>query len=319
MAVKIVLAGESDYIRNFLKLAIGAKLPLNLVVLPDDEADVESLQGIITASQVVDQIDISMGATADFSDSKIAIIFQRNLPENVKLESFPNELEVLQKNLPKFRQRINEAIENGFGGKFIISGFLDEILTYFAWRFSGMDKTSIIGAGAYPQSLLLQSLIQDQLVVGKQDVNVSVVGRASEPLIAWSRTYVGPTPLLMYLANDDSNFSAQDLAALEAETTAIDLINNQTLQGLAVMDILRAITLKKSAIMSVSNIQEAENPSDSFASSTPVLVDHRGVTKLTDLTLSENEQSQYEQIEMKIKTLINTIENGGLETKVDEN
>lgn len=57
----------------------------------------------------------------------------------------------------------------------------------------------------------------------------------------------------------------------------------------------------------------------SFASSTPVLVDHRGVTKLTDLTLSENEQSQYEQIEKKIKTLINTIENGGLETKVDEN
>lgn len=315
MTVKIVLSGGYDNIKSFLQLVMGEKLPLSFVVLTHSDEEEVQYRTLITAGKLNSQTTIAIGTPADYSDAELAIMFQSQLPAS---DEEVDELMLLQANLPIFRESVNEAIENGFTGKLLISGILDEILTYFAWRFTGMDRAKVIGVGTTPQALLLNALLRQQLEVGDQDPNVSVIGRASDPLIAWSRVYIGPAPILMYVANEDSNFAAQDLTGLETQISAVTVPENTTLQGLAVIRIVKALLLNESAILPVTNIKADGAGSSTFASSTPVLVNQDGQTKLTELSLSENEQTQYNEIETAIKALINKIENGGLENISNE-
>ncbi|KLD58168.1 hypothetical protein WP50_28295, partial [Lactiplantibacillus plantarum] len=52
-----------------------------------------------------------------------------------------------------------------------------------------------------------------EISVGPADVRAFVVGTAATHLISWSRSYIGPAPVMTYLANQDISFGMDEMSA----------------------------------------------------------------------------------------------------------
>ncbi|KRM74088.1 hypothetical protein [Secundilactobacillus collinoides] len=309
MKAKVVICGDTSRIDSFLTTMIMKDPSVAGIVLPvesETENSDTALSALVTAAHLCQQFSLTVGKNEDLASADVVVIALER--PQIAAEDM---LTYVQGIMPKFRKLVNSVIENGFKGKILISAPFDELLVYFAWRFSGLPQTQLLGVGTFSQTLFLQSQLKDRLRVGENDVSALVVGTPQQQLIVWSRSYVGPAPVLMYLANQDNHFSAEDIANLEAASSSQSLMDNWAIQDLALDRLLMALVEDRPLIATVSNIQ-TEHEVGALAISTPVLVSLAGVRRLTDLTLSDSEETDFETIISQLRQTITEIENGKL-------
>ncbi|KRL75799.1 lactate/malate family dehydrogenase [Secundilactobacillus paracollinoides] len=306
MKAKVVICGDSSRIDSLLATLIMKDHPVAGVVLPADEPAKTSTEfaALQTAAKLCQHFSLTLGQNEDLVSADVVIIALER--PQIAAEDM---LSYVQGIMPRFRQLVNSVIENGFKGKILISAPFDELLVYFAWRFSGLPQTQLVGVGTFSQTLFLQSQLKHRLHVGENDVRALVVGTPQQQLIVWSRSYVGPAPVLMYLANQDNHFSAEDIAELETEASSQALVDNWVIQDMALERLLMALVDDQPLIATVSNIQ-TDHEVGPLAISTPVLVSLAGVHRLTDLTLSDSEETEFETIIGQLRQTITEIENG---------
>ncbi|KLD58166.1 hypothetical protein WP50_28280 [Lactiplantibacillus plantarum] len=59
-------------------------------------------------------------------------------------------------------------------------------------------------------------------------------------LISWSRSYIGPAPVMTYLANQDIGFVIDQMSAEMEISDGPTIVTNQTLSVLALVQVLNA-------------------------------------------------------------------------------
>ena len=294
MKPTLLIQGNFDQASQLLHQLLVTDLPLDCVVMPNTMDDAPRYQPLVVASALCPRLTIRVGTAADYGQATWLMVLDRETVET-PVASMVAELRLLMKRI----------VENGFNGQLIFSGKQDEILTYFAWKFSGLPASQIWGLGTYPLTRLLTYRLAERLGVGATMIQATVVGTAQSPIIAWSRTYVGPAPLLMYLANADAGFDADDLDKMSTWLTREAAEQQATLRHLAIIRLLHATLSHQPVIAAVTNIHE-EDPA--FAAASPVLVGDQGIRHLTNLVLSEDEQQAYAGQIAAVREQITTIE-----------
>ncbi|NLR09289.1 MULTISPECIES: lactate dehydrogenase [Lactobacillaceae] len=294
MKPTLLIQGNFDQASQLLHQLLVTDLPLDCVVMPNTTDDAPRYQPLVVASALCPRLTIRVGTAADYGQATWLMVLDRETVET-PVASMVAELRLLMKRI----------VENGFNGQLIFSGKQDAILTYFAWKFSGLPASQIWGLGTYPLTRLLTYRLAERLGVGATMIQATVVGTAQSPIIAWSRTYVGPAPLLMYLANADAGFDADDLDKMSTWLTREAAEQQATLRHLAIIRLLHATLSHQPVIAAVTNIHE-EDPA--FAAASPVLVGDQGVRHLTNLVLSEDEQQAYAGQIAAVREQITTIE-----------
>lgn len=301
MMPTLLIQGNFDQASQLLQQLLVADLPLDCVIMPNTTDDTPRYQPLVVASALCPRLTIRVGTTADYGQATWLVVLDRdsaNTPVNERVADL--------------RLLMNRIVENGFGGQLIFCGHQDEILTYFAWKFSGFPRQQIWGLGTYPLARLITARLAERLHVGHSAVQATVVGAASAPIVAWSRTYVGPTPLLMYLANADAKFNADDLSKMGTWLAREAGEQQVTLRFLALIHLLQAAMDNQPVIASVTHVYPEEL---GFAAAAPVLVAKTGVKDLMPLALSEDEQQDYAAQTAELRTTIQAIENQQTEGK----
>lgn len=301
MKPTLLIQGNFDQTSQLVHQLLVMNLPLDCVVMPNTTDDTPRYQPLVVASALCPRLTVRVGTAADYGKATWLVILDRYAAE-LPLANRIAELRLLMKHI----------IENGFNGQLVFSGEQDELLTYFAWKFSGLPASQIWGLGTYPLTRLLTYRLAERLGVGATVIQATVVGMAKSPIAAWSRTYVGPAPLLMYLANADADFDADDLDKMSSWLVREAAEQQDTLRYMAIIRLIQATLSQQPVIAPVTNIHE-EDPV--FAAASPVLVGAKGIQHLTNLVLSEDEQQAYGAQIAEIREQITAIESQQTEGK----
>ncbi|AYM03021.1 lactate dehydrogenase [Levilactobacillus yiduensis] len=294
MKPTLIVQGNFDQASRLIRQLMVADLPVDCVVMPNVTDDTPRYQALVVASALCPQLTLRVGTAADYGQATWLVILDR-----AAVTTDP------AMKVAELRLFMNRIVENGFKGQLVFCGEHDELLTYFAWKFSGLNQSQIWGLGTFPLTRLLTYRLAERLGVGAAAVQAAVVGTAADPIVAWSRTYVGPAPILMYLANEDAKFSADDLGKMGSWLQREAHEDQWMLRSMALIQLLRAVLANQPLIASVTNIH-AETPV--FAAASPVLVNASGVKHLTNLVLSEDEQQEYVTTITALRENIATIE-----------
>lgn len=279
MKPTLIIQGNFDQASRLIRQLLVADLPLECVVMPEVTDDAPRYQALVVASALCLQTTLRVGTAVDYGKADWLVILDRAGDEMVPATA-----------IAELRVFMNRIVENGFKGQVVFCGAHDELLTYFAWKFSGLSQSQIWGLGTFPLARLLTYRLAERLGVGVAAIQAAVVGTADKPIVAWSRTYVGPAPILMYLANEDAKFNADDLGKMASWLQREAGEDQQMLRSLALIRLLEADLTNQPLIASVTNIHD-EAPI--YAAATPVLVNASGVKHLTNLVLSEDEQQAF--------------------------
>ena len=303
----VIIRGLFEFVQQLILVAIAKDLPVKLVVATGAE-EAPRYQALVTASLTCRQFTLVAQAKPDYSQADSLII--GNL---VPLASDRDASGDLKATLPLFRAFVNDAMGAGFNGKIILAGSNDAVLSVLAARFSGIDHSKVVGLGTLPQSRLLEQLLRQQLSVGPADVRAFVVGTAATHLISWSRSYIGPAPVMTYLANQDISFGMDEMSAATEQIDDPTIVTNQTLSVLALVQVLNAFYAQTPFIGTVTNIQTPVDDDQLVGLSSPVLISANGIKRMADMVLSDEEQKEYAEIASQVQEELDRVTAGGVD------
>ncbi|HAT55176.1 MAG TPA: hypothetical protein DCW31_08070 [Lactobacillus sp.] len=313
MNPNIVLYGTGRFNQVLLTSLITKDIPVNLAVM--DASDVAASQQYADAQVAAGgcaNLKVKIATQTDFVTADAII-----LGDVTPIEPGVDRDETLAGVMPRLRNFIREAMAQGFKGKILIASQYDEFLTYFAQKFSGVRASSCIGVGTLSHATMLANTLAHTFNVAVTSLHAYVIGLASDHLIAWSRSTVGPAPVLALMANEDIDFDAAELGEIEQRLNATAISTNDVLRAQSVLKILNALFFDQPFIGSLTNLltitEERVTPL-----STPVRVNAAGVSKLVDVSYSDLEQRQLDEISDQVREATLAIEKGSLEEDDNE-
>ncbi|XP_044537354.1 L-lactate dehydrogenase A chain-like isoform X2 [Gracilinanus agilis] len=191
----------------------------------------------------------------------------------------------------------------------IISSKVD-ILTYVAWKLSGLPKHRIIGSGTNLDSARFRYLIGNKLDVNPTSCHGWIIGEHGDSSVAvWSGVNVAGIPLKSLhpsLGTDDDKdqWKVIHKQVVESAYEVIKLKGYTSWAiGLSVADLVRTMMMNLRRVHPVSTmIKGLYGITEEVFLSVPCILGHSGVTDLVKLTLNPEEE---EHLKKSAQTLWN--------------
>lgn len=313
MKPSVVLYGTGQFNQTFLTSVLTLDLPMVVSVLTSAQEPEQVYEDVQTAASGCANAQVHLGVVTDFVTADALIIGDLvDLPRSASVE------ERLTATLPRLRELIQAAMAEGFKGKIIVASPDDGVLTYFAQKFSGVGINQCLGVGTLAHGRVLTNTLAQTFNVPTDSIHAYVVGVGQEHVVAWSRSTIGPVPVLSLMANDEIEFDATQLGEIEQRLNQAIISANDGLRAQAVIRILKALFFEQSLLGSVTNL--LTNSADRIVPlSTPIRLTAMGASKIVDVSYTEIEQRQLDEITAMILAQITTIENGDFEPETDDN
>lgn len=267
---KVVICGQSQLTTAVIKTLIESSLPLELSILSPDVPEVASLELL---SQMGHNPIVKLTAkTWPSVDVLVVTDFGEATGSDFQ-----------QTMLAQLRKVMSTAMAAGFQGKVLVATHEDAVLTYFAQRFSGLAKETVVGLGTFGLSACFERLVSSALKVPRRQVTAYAVGTASHPVLLWSRAYVAATPLLALLPPVDG--TANPLLTQVTEAVSAYAQGEAAIFWPALVQRVLAGFFGQPLLAPLTMIHEAA------AWSIPVLVNEAGVQVLAPMTAADAEMA----------------------------
>ena len=96
-------------------------------------------------------------------------------------------LDLVDKNLKIFKSIVDQVMDSGFDGIFLIATNPVDILTYAVHKFSGLPKERVIGSGTILDTARFRHLLGEQFEVSPTSVHAMIIGEHGDSeLPVWS-------------------------------------------------------------------------------------------------------------------------------------
>ena len=288
---KVVLIGDgavgSSYAFAMAQQGLAEEFVIVDVIKERTEGDALDLEDVqaFTAPK-----NFYSGDYSDCSDADLVVI-TAGAPQK------PGEtrLQLVNKNLKIIQSIVKPIVDSGFDGIFVVAANPVDVLTYAVWKFSGFDKSRVIGSGTSLDSARLRVAIAKKLNVDPRDVNANIMGEHGDSEFAAYSTATAGGVSVVQLAKE-AGVSFDDLLQIEDETRhkAYEIINRKgaTYYGVAtcLMRISRAILRDENAILPVGAALDGEYGLNDIFIGTPAVINGSGLAKVIEVKLDDREK-----------------------------
>ncbi|KAI3711030.1 hypothetical protein L2E82_40833 [Cichorium intybus] len=241
----------------------------------------------------------TISASVDYSstvgsDLLIVTAGARQIPGESRLNLLQRNLALFSKIIPPLSAASPDAI------LLIVSNPVD-VLTYVAWKLSGLPANRVIGSGTNLDSSRFRFLIADHLDVNAQDVQAYIMGEHGDSSVAlWSSISVGGVPILSFLERQQIAYEKQTLEKIHKEVVqgAYEVIGLKGYTswaiGYSVANLARTILRDQHKVHPVSVLAKGLYGIDGgeVFLSLPTQLGRNGVLGVTNLHLTEEECQQ---------------------------
>ena len=302
---KIMLVGTGFVGMSFAYSMLSEKGidELVLVDVNEDKARGEQMDlsdGLVYADT---KMKITAGTYADATDTNIVVLTAgaAQKPGQTRLD------------LVKINANITKGVcqalkENNFNGILVVANNPVDIMTYVAWKESGLPKNHVIGSVL--DTARLRHALSEKLGFADSNIHAYIMGEHGDSsFVPWIHSYIGCKNLLEYL--DENNISLSELQEIyiDVRDKAYKIIELKRATyygiGLALKRIVSCILNNERAILPVSAYQNGEYGKEGYFIGTPSVVGSNGVEQVIRLHLNENDQQRFDH---SFDTLKQTIE-----------
>ncbi|MBR6321620.1 MAG: L-lactate dehydrogenase [Lachnospiraceae bacterium] len=225
-------------------------------------------------------------------------------------------LDLVAKNVGIFGKIIPEIGRRDFEGVLLIVANPVDILTYAAWKLSGLPANRVFGSGTVLDTARLKMELSEHLGVDSRSIHSFIIGEHGDSeIVAWSSANVSGVELSDFCemrGHFDHNAAMQRIAD-DVRTSAYRIIEKKraTYYGIAmsVRRICEAITRDEKSILPVSNLMTGAYGISDITLSMPAIVGKNGVETQVPINLSKKEM---EALLLSAKTLKETAKSVGL-------
>ena len=298
---KIMIVGTGNVGASIAYALINQRTAVNEIVLTDiiahdAEGEAMDLRDALAVSP--SYVKISNGTYKDAKDCDVVVI-----TAGAAQKPGESRMDLLKKNANILQGMIEQIMDSGFDGIFLVVTNPMDVLTYFTMKFSGLPAEKVIGSGTVLDSARLRTRIANYMNINPKSVHAYQVGEHGDTeLTLWSLADAGgqkvSTMLKKDIRTDISDF---------VKNEAYDIIEKKgaTYYGIAtcVAQILNCILNDEMRILPVSSYDQFSDTSFGW----PTVVGRKGVIRRLDLTLSEHESIELQKSINTLKKAISSV------------
>ena len=231
---------------------------------------------------------------AEYSDCKNAdiVVITAGFPQK------PGEtrLELLKKNIILFQDIISNVMASGFDGIILVASNPVDILTYAAWKFSGLPHSRVIGSGTTLDSARLRKEIAEFIDINPKNVHAYILGEHGDSEFpVWSHANIGGLNISEWI-NSHPHIKQEKLEEIFefVRDEAYYIIDRKgaTFYGIAVAlsRIVEAILKDEKSVLPLSVYLQGQYELDDIYIGIPAVIGREGIHHILEVPLSDKEQ-----------------------------
>lgn len=207
---------------------------------------------------------------------------------------------------------ISSVMESGFFGILLVVSNPVDIMTYYAWKLSGLPSEKVIGSGTVLDTARLISRLSDMYDINAKSIDINVIGEHGDTeTVVWSTACIGGKSLDKVMK--DNVERTRDITKNQIEKEVIhagwDIFHKKgnTSYGIAasVSRILKSILFDENRIYPVSVYVDGIYGLQDVFLSLPAVINKSGLREIVQLNLTEQETEQlkvsYDVLKEKMK------------------
>ena len=298
---KVVIIGCGNVGMSYAYALLNQKNSVNELALIDlnmdrVEGEVMDLNHCLAVGP--NKMKIKSGSYEDCKDASLVCI-----AAGANQKPGETRMDLINKNSAIFKGIIDNVMDNGFKGIFLIATNPLDVMTYITWKYANIDASRVIGSGTSLDTARLRFMIGDKLKVNPKNVHAYVMGEHGDSeFIPWSNANIGLQNINMFLNNDELNSLENDV-----RNAAYEIINKKGATyygiGMCLVRITNAILNDENTILTVSTY---DKDNDVYVS-LPSVINKDGVSHKIYVNLNKDEERRLQNSIDLIKEAINSI------------
>ena len=208
-------------------------------------------------------------------------------------------LDLVRKNARIFASIVPQVVKHNPGGILLVATNPVDVLTYAAWKLSGLPPERVIGSGTILDTARFRYLLSQHFDVDARSVHGFIVGEHGDSEVpVWSLTNIAGMRLPEYAKHNNANCSQEQMNQIFTQTrdAAYQIIElkGATFYAIAagLMRITEAILRDQSTVLSVSSLVNGLYGIEDVYLSLPTVLHRGGVERVIHLELSEDEETK---------------------------
>jgi L-lactate dehydrogenase len=189
-----------------------------------------------------------------------------------------------------------------------------DVLTYLAWKYSGLDRARLIGSGTVLDSARFRFYLSQHCGVDVHNIHAYILGEHGDSeFAAWSMTHLAGMPMDAYCTHCHkcSNWAAAKAKIVEqVRNSAYHIIDYKGATyyaiGQALLHIVGAILRDQKSVLTVSTILQHEYGLKDVCLSVPVIIGKSGIEMIVEANLPAGEVGLLGRSAESIKRVLKT-------------
>ncbi len=208
-------------------------------------------------------------------------------------------LDLVNKNIKIYRQIIGEIATRKIEGILLVVSNPVDILTYVAWKLSGLPAERVIGSGTVLDTARLKCMLGEELGVDARSVHAFIIGEHGDSELAvFSSANVSGIDLKDFYDMCQPDEYHDDTARIydQVKESAYKIIENKKATyfgvAMAVRRICECIMRNEHSILTVSSVVDGHYGAENMALSLPCIVGNGGIEQIIQIDLDEEEEGR---------------------------
>ena len=251
----------------------------------------------------------------DYSECKDADVVVISASAPMPKDSH-DRLEMLKPSMGLMKAIVTSIMEAGFHGILIVVSNPVDVMTYYAWKLSGLPANQVIGSGTNLDTARLCTAFSRMYDLDARNVEAYVMGEHGDSeVVVWDSATIGGKRIDDVLADNASRTKGTtkaDLAHAVVEG-GWDIFNRKgnTCYGIAssVTAIARSIFFDDNAIFPVSVRLTGQYGVDGVFLSVPTILDHTGAKEIVEIRLAPDELAAFQRSAKLLQEYYDVVDN----------
>ncbi len=294
---KLVLVGTGFVGMSMAYTFLNTKVIDELVLIDMDENKsigeaMDLNHGIPYASS---NLKIRSGSYEECRDADVVVI-----TAGAAQKSGQTRLELTMINAKIMKSITENIMKNGFNGILVVASNPVDLMSYVAWKVSGLPSNQVIGSGTILDTARLRYLMSEYLHISANNVHAYMMGEHGDSsFVPWTSAYIGCKSLLDLL--DEKHKDLADLHEIyeQVRNAAYEIIDKKKATyygiGLALNRLVSAILEDENVILTVSALQQNEYGREGLYIGVPAIINRQGISEIMKIPLTEVDQNKFNQ------------------------
>ena len=244
------------------------------------------------------KINIKVGTYQDCKDASIVCI-----AAGANQNPGETRMDLITKNSKIFKNIIDQVMENGFRGIFLVATNPLDVMTYLTWKYSGLQTSQIIGSGTSLDTSRLRYLVGERLNINPKNIHAYVIGEHGDSeFVPWSNANIGLQNIHRFLDSE-----TLENIRVQVKNAAYEIINRKGATyygiGMCLVRITNAILGDENSIITVSSYDE----NNDVYIGLPTIINRKGAAGKIAVELNEEETEKMQNCVNIIKEAIETL------------